>query len=288
MKEPKAWIVSSKDRGRKSIKSGKVFLKDKEYFEIELFNPLKTCVLANIKLNGSLISKSGLILRPGQRFYLDCFIESNKKFVFNTYEVDNEKDSISATEKNGLLEVEFYKEEIIEKENWTNWINLKTYPTYHNGWWEQGVYYNQTNGTNTNISNMVNTTSTNAMYSSNIMNTDVDLSNPLSKTKSKSTRSKKTLSMDKVETGRVEGGQKSSQKFETMDMDFENFRISKTTIKILPESSMPVDTKKLSKTPNKNVEDIISTIEGLSKLYDSGILTEDEFTEKKTQLLNMI
>ena len=35
-----AWIVSPKDKGRKSIKNGKVFLKNKSEFEIELFNPL--------------------------------------------------------------------------------------------------------------------------------------------------------------------------------------------------------------------------------------------------------
>ena len=36
--KPSAWIVSPKDRGRKPIKSGNIFLNDKEEFEIELFN----------------------------------------------------------------------------------------------------------------------------------------------------------------------------------------------------------------------------------------------------------
>jgi len=35
--KPSAWIVTPNDKGRKSIKSGKVFLKDKEEFEIELY-----------------------------------------------------------------------------------------------------------------------------------------------------------------------------------------------------------------------------------------------------------
>jgi len=38
--KPSAWIVSTKDRGRKSIKGGKVFLNDGDEFEIEIFNPL--------------------------------------------------------------------------------------------------------------------------------------------------------------------------------------------------------------------------------------------------------
>jgi hypothetical protein len=33
--KPSAWIVTPNDKGRKSIKSGKVFLEDKEEFEIE-------------------------------------------------------------------------------------------------------------------------------------------------------------------------------------------------------------------------------------------------------------
>jgi len=49
---PGAWITNSTDKGRKSIKNGKVYLKDSEEFQIELFNPLTECVLAEIKLNG--------------------------------------------------------------------------------------------------------------------------------------------------------------------------------------------------------------------------------------------
>ena len=47
VEKPSAWVVSS-EKGRKSIKNGKVYLKDKEEFQIELFNPLTDCVLADI------------------------------------------------------------------------------------------------------------------------------------------------------------------------------------------------------------------------------------------------
>ena len=103
--KPNAWIVNSTDKGRKSIKNGKVYLKDSEEFQIELFNPLQECVLADIKLNGNSISETGLVLKPGQRFYLDCFIDDRKKFIFNTYDVDNSLESLSAISKNGGLEV---------------------------------------------------------------------------------------------------------------------------------------------------------------------------------------
>jgi hypothetical protein len=116
--KPSAWIVTPNDKGRKSIKSGKVFLEDKEEFEIELFNPLTVSVLADIKLNGQSISKTGLVVKPGQRVYLDCFIDDKKKFVFSTYEIDGGLESLDATQNNGLLEVFFYKEDVITLDNW--------------------------------------------------------------------------------------------------------------------------------------------------------------------------
>jgi hypothetical protein len=102
--KPGAWIVSPTDKGRKSIKNGRVFLKDGDEFEIELFNPLTSSVLAEIKLNGESISKTGLVVKPGQRVYLDCFIDSRKKFIFSTYEIDGSQESLDATAKNGMLD----------------------------------------------------------------------------------------------------------------------------------------------------------------------------------------
>jgi len=53
--EPKAWIAT--DGSRKKIKNDKnVYLKDQEKFEIELFNPTTSKVLAKINLNGNPIS----------------------------------------------------------------------------------------------------------------------------------------------------------------------------------------------------------------------------------------
>jgi hypothetical protein len=43
--------------------------------------------------------QQGLVLNPGQRYYLDCFIDDNKKFIFNTYDVDDSNETANATEK---------------------------------------------------------------------------------------------------------------------------------------------------------------------------------------------
>ena len=309
VEKPSAWVVSS-EKGRKSIKNGKVYLKDKEEFQIELFNPLTDCVLADIKLNGNTISQSGLVIRPGERFYLDCFVDDNKKFVFNTYEVEDSQSTKVAISKNGMLEVFFYKESVVSLKNWRNKFDRVIvekyypvhYPHYHPYWYTTpNVYCGTTTGglsgtttggyyTNGLSNNIIGTTTTNTAYYSNpnlqpINSTYTaginisDLGNMATTTSYSST----------IETGRVEKGNKSNQKFEEINMDFENFHISSIVLQLLPESVKPVDTKDLKKEKVSNTtEDIIGLIKKLADLNSAGILTDEEFSEKKAELLNRI
>jgi hypothetical protein len=301
--KPSAWIVSSNDRGRKSIKNGKVFLNDGDEFEIELFNPLTVSVLADIKLNGQSISKTGLVVKPGQRVYLDCFIDDRKKFKFSTYEIENSGESLDATQNNGLLEVFFYKEDVITLDNWQrkfDRIIVEKYYPYNPYPWHNPytVWYGTTNPYNTvittNGSGIIGTTTTsNAYYSSNsIVNcsytSGVDLSNL------NISGSNNMNSINSIETGRVEKGEKSKQKFTEVDMDFEKHYISSTIIQILPESRKPVETKDIfnKKTGEINVkkesDEVIELIKKLADLHSAGILTDEEFSEKKSELLSKI
>ena len=104
-----AHIALNRNRLRSYEKS--VYLKDGSNFEIELFNGETVNVLAKIWLNGNLISNSGLILKPGQRFFLDRFIDTNNKFLFETYKVDASIETASAIANNGLIRVEFFREQ---------------------------------------------------------------------------------------------------------------------------------------------------------------------------------
>ena len=342
---PSAWIVNSNDRGRKSIKKGKVYLSDKEEFQIELFNPLQDCVLADIKLNGNSISKSGLVLNPGQRFYLDCFIDDKKKFIFDTYEVDDADETQQAIAKNGLLEVFFYKESVVTLENWSDRFSriLTTrtypywvYPTYP--YWGSTVtigapYWGGTGTTNTftttnltggsiDLSNL-NTTTGNAYYSSNNM-----MAINSSYTNNVSLTSAIGGSAKSIETGRIGKGDNSKQKFESVDMDFDKYYIASTILQILPESRRPIETKEikfnsntgtievkvpkgLSKDSISKIEEVVSDfiwekdtkenrdkiddkiksvelLQKLGELHKSGILTDEEFTTKKVELLSKI
>ena len=307
--KPSAWIVTPNDKGRKSIKSGKVFLEDKEEFEIELFNPLTVSVLADIKLNGQSISKTGLVVKPGQRIYLDCFIDDKKKFKFSTYEIENSGEALDATQNNGLLEVFFYKEDVITLDNWQRKFDRiiveKHYPVYYPTYpsypyYRPSIWFGTTSPTyggscvTTNLNNGIigTTTTSNAYYSSNndvncSYTSNVDLSNL-------NIAGSNMTPINSIETGRVEKGEVSKQKFTEVDMDFEKHYIASTIIQILPESRKPAEVKEVfnKKTGEikfkKESDDVIELIKKLADLHSAGILTDEEFSEKKSELLSKI
>jgi len=285
--KPGAWVVNSKDRGRKSIKNGKVYLTDSEEFEIELFNPLTECILADIKLNGQSISKTGLVLKPGQRFYLDCFIDDNKKFIFSTYEVDGTLESLTAINNNGKLEVYFYKESVISINNWKDRFNTviieryyPSYPTYP--YWTTTPYYgtgtsNIYGGTTTNI---IGTTTTNITGSFTLNENSMNQLNSTSNIPIGGS----------LETGRVERGSNSKQKFKEIDMEFDKYHISSVVLEMLPESRKPVELKNVKTKQSQllSSDEVIELIKKLGELHSVGILTDDEFSEKKKELLSKL
>ena len=259
--KPSAWIVTPNDKGRKSIKSGKVFLKDKEEFEIELFNPLTVSVLADIKLNGQSVSKTGLVVKPGQRVYLDCFIDDRKKFKFSTYEIENSSEALDATQNNGVLEVFFYKEDVITLNNWQRRFDRiiveKHYPYNPYPYNPYTIYGSSGVSTfTTNGSNALGTTTTSNVYnSSNNINcsytSHVDLPN--------------------------------------LNVAGSN-NIASTIIQILPESRKPAEIKQIKTKQSQllSSDEVIELIKKLGELHSAGILTDDEFSEKKAELLSKI
>jgi hypothetical protein len=81
-------------------------------------------------------------------------------------------------------------------------------------------------------------------------------------------------------------------------MDFEKFHISSIVFQLLPESVKPVETKELKRekasltevkpSTSNQTEDIIGLIKKLAELNSAGILTDEEFSEKKAELLRRI
>lgn len=264
---PHAWIVSEGDRGRKSIKSGGiVYLKDGHNFEIELFNPLTNSVLADIKVNGNSVSEGGLIIRPGERFYLDCFIDNKKKFLFKTYEVEDTPESKSAILKNGLVEVFFYKEETLIMKDWfkkhqivieKHYYPYKYYPYVYYPWNTNPLTLTTSPFNGSYVTNTVGYSGGDITLNSNIMNS-VNYSSCC------------TSNTSNIETGRIEGGDKSKQEFISLEMEFEKNYISSVIYKILPESQKPIETKDiLKKSKSKKIKDLEEEIAELKRRIES-------------------
>lgn len=102
------------NKSRLKIYKGDVptyYLKKGQEFQIELFNPTKDTILGKIFLNTKAIAQGGLVLRPGERVFLERYIDVAKKFKFDTYEVSGNNNEVKkAIEDNGDFKVEFYTE----------------------------------------------------------------------------------------------------------------------------------------------------------------------------------
>lgn len=251
---PQAWVAIKRNRqkiydGKGSIPS-KIYLKDGQEFEIELYNPTPSRYLVKFKINGKYQSDRGLILNPGQRYFLDRFIDEDRKLAFQTYEVENTKTNQKATEKNGLLEVEFFSE-VEVKFNTPG--KLTTWPNYI--WYYNSGTNPNFNGFNTVSSNLVGSlTSSNSGSSTTATFNTSNLSNSTFTSNSASNfycstgleSNVKTLSMDNsFETGRVEKGGKSEQEFSSAYGDFNSWAAYTSEVQIIPLSQKPVETQEI-------------------------------------------
>lgn len=264
---PTANIAVSKSRVKLYTNKGELptyYLQKGQEFQIELFNPTTDDILAKIYLNNKIISQGGLVLRPGQRVFLERFLDTNAKFLFDTYEVSGSDEVKAAIRENGDFRVEFFKAR--------QSVPLPSYYTqdYYGGSFggpihiNGGFGYGTTTLGNTGTANLSNgnitltssvsnvpIASTNAFYSSSVtldgmsdtlsFNSSNDVQNlksaPLAKRgilRSSSPAPKKTKLL--VETGRVEQGSKSDQQLTTVNKQFEFTAFHKIAYKLLPIS----------------------------------------------------
>ena len=198
------------NKARLKVYNDSYYLTKGQEFEIELFNPTTNTLLAKIYLNDKPISQGGLVLRPGQRIFLDRYLDVAKKFLFDTYEVENSDEVKEAIQNNGDFKVEFFKEKTQPIIVQTNYLSFNSNST-------GGSFGGPTTTTTYNTIGISNPTTTNAM-----MNTR-SLSPRLLKSKS-------------IETGRVEKGSNSSQKLNIVDKEFEYYTTHVVKYKLLPIS----------------------------------------------------
>jgi hypothetical protein len=197
--KPTAHITKKKSR-LKVYNGNTVFLGDKDNFEFEIHNPTQKSVLCKIKLNGEYISTGGVVIKPGQRVFLERFLDSNNKFEFSTYEVKDTSANRTAIDLNGDVRIEFYNEQTYQ-------------PSYGSTLFVGGSLNTTISRGVPNYGDMTFTTSTSApmAYYSN------------------------TLSVsNNIETGRVEKGEKSKQEFTNSYQNFEYNASRQIIFKILP------------------------------------------------------
>jgi len=223
--KPCAYITKNKQRIKQFGQN--VYLKDGSEFEIELYNPSRNTVLSKIKINGNFISGGGIILRPGERVFLERYLDVRRKFKFETYSVDSTNETMNAIANNGDVEILFYDEEDIID------VRLNSYPwtndyTYINRDINTGGSYPRYGVTFTTSNTVINSADANINLTS--LNTSNDtVSRRLTK-KSKS-----------IETGRVEKGSSSNQEFKSVSKNFNSWTTSTSVWKILPESQRPLE-----------------------------------------------
>jgi len=225
---PQAQICINKSRLKVYNKetSPTYYLEKGQEFQIELFNPTTNTVQAKIQLNGNVISQGGLVLKPGQRVFLERYLDVAKKFMFDTYEVSNTEEVKKAIEDNGDFKVEFYRES-------TSFFGLginTTYITQPSTLTIHGTP-NYNSYVNLPIAGSL-TTSNSATYS---LSNSAVLYNTNNVSKS-------------IETGRVEAGSDSNQTFQTVNKSFDYYAFHTVECKLLPVS------QKINTTEDINVK----------------------------------
>ncbi len=222
--KPEAWVATQKNR-QKIYKGKKVYLEDGQEFEIELHNPTKSVYLAKVLINGKHISSRGIILQPGQRVFLERFIDENRKLVYETYEVEDTEETKEAIADNGMVSVQFFEE--------YNHIDISFGGTTFTTWTTFNPYTFTYD--NTNSGNFTLNTSMSGEPSLSFMN----ISNS---TASYETR---TASAGSLETGRVQQGEESEQTFENGYGTFNAWASHTSSYQILPISQLPVETNEI-------------------------------------------
>jgi hypothetical protein len=238
--KPTAHITKKKSR-LKVYNGHIVFLNDKDNFEFEIHNPTNKTVLCKIKLNGSYISTGGIVLRPGQRVFLERFLDTNNKFEFSTYTVKDTSENRSAIDLNGDVSVEFYDEQRnnIYLGNTLN-INRTIYGSRTNDYTPQfGTTISTTGGLTYGTTSVSTFNTSNSTYTSSI-NTGAIMKDLKDIGLYSERKGKKS-----IETGRVEKGEQSNQTFTNSYEQFHYYTSHTIQFKIQPKS-----------TKNINVEEI--------------------------------
>jgi predicted RNA-binding Zn-ribbon protein involved in translation (DUF1610 family) len=220
---PYAYITKNKQRVKQFDNT--IYLNNGDEFEIEIYNPTQENILAKIFFqgraigekpsfsitSGSINDNEGIVVRPGQRIFLERFLDDNKKFVFETYQVSKSNETFNAIAKNGDVRIEFYLENRMVYNPYSATQILPGYVTTTNiGGYVTGINSGSIIGDSMVYGNGVTNLNTASVNYVNYSNT--------------------------MDTGRVEKGSVSDQEFVSVYMKFSSNMFCSSKWKILPVS----------------------------------------------------
>ena len=237
--EPTAFVTKGRQRV-KQYNNDSVYLKNGSEFELELFNPTTSKVMAKIELNGNSIG-AGIVLRPGERVFIERYLDEARKFMFQTYEVNGSNEDVKrAIANNGDVRVLFYNEAtpiIYSTNTWTTTWPTWGICTYTNYDYNNNISSGYSGGSR-GITGSVFSTSSNTACLDTLGSMDFAPQSVNSGNLNK--RSKSLKSSKSIETGRIDKGSESNQTFGYDHSTFNTWWTWSTQWKILPLSQKPV------------------------------------------------
>ena len=241
-----------------------VYLNNGDDFQIQLFNPERTTIGAEVYVNGEKLSGI-LVLKPGERIWLERFTDKSVKFKFSTYNVEDgySEEVQNAIADNGVITVKFFKER--KKNYWwyddtSNHIKV-TYDNLVNDLvcttdtalkCRNGISVINSFETNSAMNNLLKPESTYSKECTCKLSSEADSISSYSCGSSVNEKSfKDSYGNDNlsntIETGRISECGYSSQKFNNVNIDFEYYPFKTEVIKILPVSRKPYNSSDLNK-----------------------------------------
>ena len=224
-----------------------VYLNDGDEFQIQLFNPETFPIAAKIHLNGEKLSDM-LVIRPGERIWLERYLDQARKFKFSTYEIEDSYEAKEAASLNGEVKIQFYRVKTPRQNTVINIscpISTIGSPT--------SIYYNTINSSDCQVKSISEPELASNLTSVNLASSDMSgetwyKSSYISDTACNFYASSTAAEPERsIETGRVEQGGYSNQKFSYVNYDFEDWSFRTETISILPLSRKPVTASDLKK-----------------------------------------
>jgi len=180
-------------------------------------------------------------LRPGERVFLERYLNEARKFLFETYEVDGDNPNVQkAIADNGKVDVKFYSETLNYYWN-DQWTYTTGIPLWSPG--NPTITYTAHSGKHNTLT--YGTTSGNAIGHGSVTGQCFGSLNPVSTDEVHCFNSSVEEPVKNIETGRVEKGSNSNQSFTNDNTSFNSWWSWSSVWKIFPLSYKPLETRDL-------------------------------------------